>query len=54
MERGVWWTTVHGIAKSQTQLSDFHFHSSFRSGYINGSVVRLDKNKYPNKGQGLN
>jgi len=19
------WTTVHGVAKSQTQLSDFHF-----------------------------
>jgi len=22
MDRGVWWTTVHGVAKSQTQLSD--------------------------------
>ena len=22
----IWWTIVHGIAKSQTQLSDFHFH----------------------------
>ena len=21
MDRGAWWTTVHGIAKSQTQLS---------------------------------
>ena len=21
MDRGVWWATVHGIAKSQTQLS---------------------------------
>ena len=21
-ERGAWWATVHGIAKSQTQLSD--------------------------------
>ena len=20
------WTRVHGVAKSQTQLSDFHFH----------------------------
>ena len=25
MDRGAWWTTVHGIAKSQTQLSDFTF-----------------------------
>ena len=23
MDRGAWWTTVHGVAKSQTQLSDF-------------------------------
>ena len=22
MNRGVWWATVHGVAKSQTQLSD--------------------------------
>ena len=24
MDRGSWWATVHGIAYSQTQLSDFH------------------------------
>ena len=22
MDRGAWWTTVHGVSKSQTQLSD--------------------------------
>ena len=27
MDRGTWWGTVHGVAKSQTQLSDFHFHT---------------------------
>ena len=31
MDRGAWWTAVYGIAKSQTQLSDFtftfHFHA---------------------------
>ena len=28
MDGGTWWaTTVHGIAKSWTQLSDFHFTS---------------------------
>ena len=31
MDRGAWWATVHGVAKSQTQLSDFtftfHFHA---------------------------
>ena len=25
MDRGVWWATGHGIAKTQTQLRDFHF-----------------------------
>ena len=25
MDRGAWWTTVHGVAKSQTRLSDFTF-----------------------------
>ena len=29
MDRGTWWATVHGVAKSQTQLSDYHtIHSS--------------------------
>ena len=31
MERGAWWATVHGIAKSRTRLSDFtslHTHST--------------------------
>ena len=26
MDRRAWRATVHGIAKSQTQLSDSHFH----------------------------
>ena len=27
MDRGAWWTRVHGVAKSQTRLSDsFTFH----------------------------
>ena len=30
MDRGAWWATVHGVAQSQTRLSDFtftfHFH----------------------------
>ena len=25
MDRGAWQATVHGVAKSQTQLSNFHF-----------------------------
>ena len=31
MDGGAWWTAVHGVAKSQTGLSDFtftfHFHA---------------------------
>ena len=26
-DRGAWRATVHGVAKSQTRLSDFHLHS---------------------------
>ena len=31
MDRGAWWAAVHGVAKSQIQLSEFtltfHFHA---------------------------
>ena len=31
MDGGAWWAAVHGVARSQTQLSDFpftfHFHA---------------------------
>ena len=26
MDRGVWWATVHGIPKNQTQLNHHHHH----------------------------
>ena len=26
MDRGAWWATVHGVTKSQTRQSDWHFH----------------------------
>ena len=26
MDRGAWKAAVHGVAKSRTRLSDFHFH----------------------------
>ena len=28
MDRGAWWATVHGVAKSRTRLSDFTFTST--------------------------
>ena len=29
MDGGAWWTAVHGVAKSQTRLSDFPFTFHF-------------------------
>ena len=29
MDRGAWQTTIHGVSKSQTGLSDEHLHSSW-------------------------
>ena len=31
MDSEAWQATVHGVAKSWTQLSDFHFHTRYRS-----------------------
>ena len=31
MDRGAWQAIVHGVAKSQTRLSDFHFHHILRT-----------------------
>ena len=28
MDRGAWWATVHGVTKSQTQLSDSAQHGT--------------------------
>ena len=29
MDGGAWWATVHGVAQSQTRLSDFAFTFTF-------------------------
>ena len=43
MGGGAWWATVHGVAKSQTQLSDFtftfHFHALEKEMAIHSSVL---------------
>ena len=31
MDRGAWWATVHGVAKSRTRLGDFPFTFHFPS-----------------------
>ena len=43
MDRGAWWATVHGVAKSRTQLSDFtftfHFHALEKKVATHSSVL---------------
>ena len=43
MGRGAWWAAVHGVAKSQTQLSDltftFHFHALEKDMATHSSVL---------------
>ena len=41
MYRGAWWTTVHGVPKSQTQLSGEAHNTSHSSiqGYLHGVVL---------------
>ena len=43
MDGGAWWAAVHGIAKSQTRLSDFpftfHFHALEREMATHSSVL---------------
>ena len=43
MDRGAWWAAVHGVAKSQTQLSDFtftvHFHALEKEMATHSSVL---------------
>ena len=43
MDGGAWWTAVHGVAKSQTRLSDFtftfHFHALEKEMATHSSVL---------------
>ena len=43
MDGGAWWAAVHGVAKSQTRLSDFtftfHFHALEKNMPIHSSVL---------------
>ena len=43
MDRGAWWAAVHGVAKSQTRLSDFpftfHFHALGKEMATHSSVL---------------
>ena len=41
MDRGSWWATVHGVAKSCTQLSDFTFFDfqMYQVFLISGQII---------------
>ena len=43
MDRGAWWTAVHGVAKNLTRLSDFtftfHCHALEKEMAIHSSVL---------------
>ena len=45
MDGGAWWAAVHGVAKSQTRLSDFtftfHFHALEKEMAAHSSVLAL-------------
>ena len=44
MDGGAWWATVHGVAKSQTRLSDFIFTFHFSLSCLgegNGSLLQF-------------
>ena len=40
MDGGAWWAAVHGVAMSQTRLSDFTFTSLSRIGEGNGNPLQ--------------
>ena len=51
MDGGAWWATVHGVAKSRTQLSDFHFHFSLSCiGKGNGNPLQCSCLESPGDG----
>ena len=50
MDRGAWWAAVHGVAKSQTQLSDFTFTSLSCIGERNSNPLQCSCLENPRDG----
>ena len=50
LDKGAWQDAVHGIAKSQTGLSDYHFHFHFQPG-ATGREVLGEKNRFDRVGK---
>ena len=51
MDGGAWWATVHRVAKSRTQLSDFtftfHFHALEKEMATHSSVLAWSGLPFP-------
>ena len=46
MDRGPWWATVHGIAKSRTRLSDYHEQGLVKDrGNLRAAVHGIPRNQ---------
>ena len=49
MDRGAWWATVHGVAKSRTRLSDFIFTFTMfidlKTEYYNDLQIQYNSNQ---------
>ena len=43
MDRGAWWVTVHGVAKSQTQLKQLSMHTQCETGILKSSKDHTGK-----------
>ena len=50
MDGGAWWAVVHGVAKSQTRLSDFTHFSLSRTGEGNGNPLQCSCLENPRDG----
>ena len=55
MDGGAWWAAVHGVANSQTRLSDFtftfHFHALEKEMATHSSVLAWRKTGMAEPGQ---
>ena len=50
MDRGAWQATVHGVTKSRTQLSDYHFFLNEQEpDAINNNTMRCYEPCSPNE-----
>ena len=50
MDGGAWWTAVHGVAKSQTRLSNFTFTFHSCTGEGNGNPLQCSCLENPRDG----